>query len=155
MRLLEAALWILGITLIAFYVAANGWGHAGARHQVSGFSEANRFAPAPEATEPASSAEAVPTAAAAPADLETAVVAVLRIPENTLEVPVIYGTGENVLRRGAGVIEGTTMPGTHGNVALAAHRDTFFRGLKDIALGDQIELQTSNGTPRCGRIIPR
>jgi len=37
------------------------------------------------------------------------------------------------------------MPGEAGNVALSAHRDSFFRSLKDIAVGDVIELQTLRG----------
>jgi sortase A len=45
-----------------------------------------------------------------------------------------------VLLSGAGLVEGTGLPGSNGNVAIAAHRDTFFRGLKDLALGDHIQL---------------
>ena len=33
----------------------------------------------------------------------------------------------------------------HGNVALAAHRDTFFRPLKDIVAGDEIDVVTPRG----------
>jgi sortase A len=64
----------------------------------------------------------------------------LRIPGIALEVPVTYGTDELVLLSGAGLVEGTGLPGSNGNVAIAAHRDTFFRGLKDLALGDHIQL---------------
>jgi sortase A len=76
---------------------------------------------------------------------ETAL-AILRIPEIKLEVPVNYGTGEGVLLRGAGLVEGTALPGGSGNVAIAAHRDTYFRALKDLALGDRIELETLDRT---------
>jgi sortase A len=38
------------------------------------------------------------------------------------------------------------MPGTPGNSGLAGHRDGFFRGLKDVTLGDTIELETLQGT---------
>jgi sortase A len=68
------------------------------------------------------------------------VLAILRIPGIALEVPVTYGTDELVLLSGAGLVEGTGLPGSNGNVAIAAHRDTFFRGLKDLALGDHIQL---------------
>jgi sortase A len=34
------------------------------------------------------------------------------------------------------------LPGASGNVALAGHRDTFFRPLRDIRVGDQIRFQT-------------
>jgi sortase A len=66
--------------------------------------------------------------------------AVLSIPKLGLDVPVFEGTGELTLNRGAGRIAGTARPGEQGNIGIAAHRDGFFRGLKDIQVGDQIEL---------------
>jgi sortase A len=50
-----------------------------------------------------------------------------------------------MLRLGAGHIEGTPLPGETGNVGIAGHRDTFFRGLKDIRMNDEIQLQTATG----------
>jgi sortase A len=35
-------------------------------------------------------------------------------------------------------VPGTPLPGAPGNVAIAAHRDTFFRDLKGIRTGDSI-----------------
>jgi LPXTG-site transpeptidase (sortase) family protein len=72
--------------------------------------------------------------------------AILRIPRVHIEVPVLPGTDEITLNRGAGHIEDTARPGTDGNSGIAAHRDGFFRGLKDVAAGDAIELQTSGKT---------
>ena len=72
--------------------------------------------------------------------------AVLRIPKIRLEVPVLPGTGDDALDRGVGHIEETAHPGTDGNSGIAGHRDGFFRGLKDIAPGDAIELATVRGT---------
>jgi LPXTG-site transpeptidase (sortase) family protein len=37
------------------------------------------------------------------------------------------------------------MPGEAGNVELAAHRDTFFRGLRNIKKGDLVTLSTVSG----------
>lgn len=71
--------------------------------------------------------------------------AVLRIPKLRLEVPVLPGTDDRTLDRAVGHIEDTAEPGTDGNSGLAGHRDGFFRGLKDIALGDAIELDTLQG----------
>ena len=42
-------------------------------------------------------------------------------------------------------IPGTAVPGREGNVALAGHRDTFFRGLRNIRNRDEIVLTTSDG----------
>jgi sortase A len=72
--------------------------------------------------------------------------AVLSIPRLRLEVPVFAGTDELTLNRGAGWIAGTAKPGIAGNIGIAAHRDGFFRGLKDIHLGDRIELETQDRT---------
>jgi sortase A len=72
--------------------------------------------------------------------------AVLRIPKIRLEVAVLPGTDDRTLDRGVGHIEDTANPGTHGNLGIAGHRDSFFRGLKDISPGDVIELDTIEGT---------
>ena len=72
--------------------------------------------------------------------------AVLRIPKIRLEVPVLPGTDDRTLDRGVGHIDYTVQPGTDGNSGIAGHRDGFFRGLKDVALGDLIELDTLQGT---------
>ena len=66
--------------------------------------------------------------------------AVLSIPRLRLDVPVFEGTDELTLNRGAGRIAGTARPGEVGNIGIAAHRDGFFRGLKDVRPGDRIEL---------------
>ena len=71
--------------------------------------------------------------------------AVLRIPKIRLEVPVLPGTDDRTLDRGVGLIEDTARIGTVGNVGIAGHRDGFFRGLKDIVPGDEIELDTLEG----------
>jgi sortase A len=68
--------------------------------------------------------------------------AILRIPRLELEVPVYDGTSDAVLDLAAGRIEHTALPGTAGNVGIAAHRDGFFRVLKDIKEGDTLVLDT-------------
>ena len=72
--------------------------------------------------------------------------AILRIPRLDLEVPVYDGTTDAVLDLAAGRIEYTALPGTTGNVGIAAHRDGFFRVLKDIKEGDQLVLDTPLAT---------
>ena len=72
--------------------------------------------------------------------------AVLHIPSVRLQVPVLEGTSDLILDRGAGHVEETAMPGAPGNSGIAGHRDGFFRGLKDVKLGDAIELETLQGT---------
>ena len=74
--------------------------------------------------------------------------AILRIPKISLEAPVFNDTDDLTLNRGVGRILGTAQIGQPGNLGIAGHRDGFFRGLKDIELGDTIELQLPGGTDR-------
>jgi sortase A len=69
-------------------------------------------------------------------------VAVLTIPSLKLEVPVFEHDDELSLNRGAGLVAGMGTPDTGGNVGIAGHRDGFFRVLKDIKVGDVIEIRT-------------
>jgi len=62
-----------------------------------------------------------------------------------VSVAVVEGAGEVALRRAAGHIEGTALPGESGNVGIAGHRDSFFRPLKNIQRDDVIVLTTSRG----------
>jgi LPXTG-site transpeptidase (sortase) family protein len=68
--------------------------------------------------------------------------ALLRIPRLHLEVPVLTGTDEVMLNRGVGWIAGTSLPGGEGNMGVAGHRDSFFRPLEEVQLGDAIEVLT-------------
>ena len=72
--------------------------------------------------------------------------AILKIPSIHLEVPVHDGTSDAVLDLAAGRIEHTALPGTPGNVGIAAHRDGYFRALKDIKEGDELVLETPVAT---------
>jgi sortase A len=72
--------------------------------------------------------------------------AVLRISKINLEVPLFDGTDDLTLNHAVGRIAGTARPGETGNIGIAGHRDGFFRGLKDVKVGDPIELKTLEGT---------
>ena len=71
--------------------------------------------------------------------------AVLRIPRIDLEVPVLEGIDAWTLNRAVGHIAGTAVPGETGNSGIAGHRDGFFRGLKDVQPGDELQLETWAG----------
>lgn len=71
---------------------------------------------------------------------------VLAIPAVELVAPIFEGTDELTLNRGIGRIEGTADIGAAGNLGLAAHRDGFFRVLKDVKVGDAISVETLHGT---------
>jgi sortase A len=148
MKIPEVLLWILGTTLLAFYFGSHFWGEHQRLEGLASFAEVQKPAPVKWLSD-AQATEAVPARMPFVSGAETAqdaVIAVLRIPGIELEVPVYQGTTEHVLRRGAGLIAGTAFPGSTGNVGIAAHRDTHFRGLKDVATGDLIELGTLDQT---------
>lgn len=75
-----------------------------------------------------------------------ATLAVLRIPKIGVEVPVLEGTDNLTLNYAVGRIPGTARPGQRGNIGIAGHRDTFFRGLKDVSVGDSLQLESSGET---------
>ena len=72
--------------------------------------------------------------------------AILRIPSTGTEVPVFDSLSDTALNRGAGHVGGTALPGRNGNIAIAGHRDGFFRSLKDVEIGTEIELTTLRGS---------
>ena len=69
----------------------------------------------------------------------------IEIPRLGLSVVVVEGIGKTTLRRAAGHIPGTALPGQPGNVGISGHRDTFFRPLKDLKIKDEIQFSTVNG----------
>jgi sortase A len=70
----------------------------------------------------------------------------LDIVERKISVVVVEGVDEETLAIAAGHIPGTSLPGSKGNVVIAAHRDTFFRELRNIRAGNTIQLSTPRGT---------
>ncbi|RDV24513.1 class D sortase [Alteromonas aestuariivivens] len=73
-------------------------------------------------------------------------IAVISVPSLSLDVPVYAGASDDNLDRGAAWVEYTADPRETGNVGIAGHRDSWFRPLKDIQLGDQLILQTLERT---------
>lgn len=72
-------------------------------------------------------------------------IGVLRIPRLELKTVVVQGESPKVLRRAVGHLLETALPGEPGNVALAGHRDGFFRPLRNIQVGDAITIGTPDG----------
>jgi sortase A len=74
--------------------------------------------------------------------------ALLRIPGVRLMVPVYANDSKRNLNRGAGFIQRAAQPDGTGNLTITAHRDGFFRALKDVIVGDVIEIEKLSGTRR-------
>jgi sortase A len=66
----------------------------------------------------------------------------IQVPRLGLKVMVVQGDSRANLRRAVAHLSKSALPGEWGNVALAGHRDTFFRPLRDICLGDEIRFKT-------------
>jgi sortase A len=155
LRKLEQLLLILGGLMVALYVAAN------VHRTVLSSAELRRF----KARQPASALgpQGMVRTSESPdfslwsaqrvKDYEEGLVrhfataiAILRIPKIHVEVPVLEGTDVLSLNRGVGHVTGTAYPNENGNMAIAGHRDSCFRGLRNIVLGDAIEMATTAGT---------
>jgi sortase A len=77
--------------------------------------------------------------------VEGGVIGEIQVRRLHLKAIVVQGSSHTILRRAVGHIPETALPGEPGNVALAGHRDTFFRPLRNIRLGDAITFKTAAG----------
>jgi sortase A len=76
---------------------------------------------------------------------EGSVVGRIEIPRIHLSAMIAQGTSHQVLQKAAGHIVDSAWPGQAGNVVVAGHRDTFFRRLGQLKVGDVIKLTTASG----------
>lgn len=164
LRILQWSLIGLGLVLIGVFIASLLHRELGSRSAMRDFEaarEAARAAPSPSPTVAPASTRVLPDELPVDTSLWAQgriakyneslshdfapPLAVLRIPKIGLEVPVLDGTDELTLNRAVGRIAGTATIETMGNLGIAGHRDGYFRGLKDVVVGDAIELETLTG----------
>lgn len=69
----------------------------------------------------------------------------IEIPRVKVSAVVKEGVDTKTLSRAVGHVPYTALPGEKGNVGVAAHRDTFFRGLRNVRHGDTIRVVTLEG----------
>jgi sortase A len=74
------------------------------------------------------------------------VIGKVEVPRLKISAVVRSGVDDKTLKRAVGHVPKTALPGEPGNVGIAAHRDTFFRNLKGIKIGDVIRMVTPSGT---------
>jgi sortase A len=70
----------------------------------------------------------------------------LAIPRLHVRAMVREGDGDHILSVALGHIPGTAFPGQRGNVGIAGHRDSLFRGLRNVGVNDEINIETSRGS---------
>jgi sortase A len=154
LMLIELVAWAMGVASLGFYIAEGSIQAQSAGDGLSYFASA-RTVGANDSSSQHLEIGALNTTTWSPQrikEYEQSVgaaglpIAVLRIPAVHLNVPIYEGTSDEILKRGAGHIEGTAQLNEYGNSAVAAHRDSFFRLLKDIVAGDVIAIETMHGT---------
>ena len=69
----------------------------------------------------------------------------LSIPSAKIEYPVLHGDYDEELARGIGHFDGSKYPGEGANIVLDGHRETVFRNLGKVKIGDPITFTTTYG----------
>ncbi|AZU63541.1 class D sortase [Neobacillus mesonae] len=69
----------------------------------------------------------------------------LVIPKINAELAIIEGTDPDDLEKGVGHYKGSYFPDEAGQIILSGHRDTVFRHLGELKLGDSLEVQMPYG----------
>jgi len=75
-------------------------------------------------------------------------IARLEAPTVHLSATVLEGSDDGTLARAAGHIEDTALPGQPGNLAIAGHRDTTFRPVRRLHVGDPLIVRTRDHSYR-------
>jgi len=152
---LERLLFIFGLLMLGIYLGARAHTALSSRATVENFKREQLRSPDQEKTAVLAAAKPdfslwspkrIKEYEDSLATYFTPAIGILRIPKIHVEVPVLDGTDELSLNRGVGRIAGTANPGQEGNIGIAGHRDGFFRGLKDVVLGDTVEVVTQRRT---------
>jgi sortase A len=94
---------------------------------------------------PPRGSSAIPSPPRTPVVHQGSAIGELSIPRVALDAVVLHGSDTHTLRRGPGHLENTALPGKSGNVVIAGHRDSFFHRLRDVTLGDDVFIDTSEG----------
>ncbi len=87
-----------------------------------------------------------PTMPRLAAPTEGALLGRVEISRLNLSAIVREGVDAKTLGIAVGHVPSTALPGQAGNFAIAAHRDTLFRGLKDIRKDDMVTFQSPSGS---------
>ena len=154
LRFLESGFLVTGLLLLTIFILARFWGDYQSKSDIRVFEQAVAAESAPAKVEYGHSPEPdyslwsskrIDDYHISKTQRDDAPLVILSIDKLDLKVPVYNGTDEINLNRGAGRIKGTARVGSPGNLGIAAHRDGFFRGLKDIEIGDSIDMLTEQG----------
>jgi len=129
LAVLKRALLIVGVGTLAYAGVLIAEGHIMQRYETLKFDRAR----------------ALPANSRTDAVVPGGPIGKLTIPSAGISAIVLDGADSGTLNVAPGHIPGTALPGESGNVAIAGHRDTFFRNLETIRNGDPITLTTLGG----------
>ena len=62
-----------------------------------------------------------------------------------VDTSVYYGDDNAILRKGVGQYSGSMLPGFGSTTLLGGHVNTYFKGLKNVSVGDIIKVNTTYG----------
>lgn len=136
LRWLETFLLIVGLAAVNYYIWVNAESVVYQAYQEWKF---DRTLSAPVVNTPGGAQTRTPHTA-------DEIIGRLEIPRLDIRAIVREGDGEGTLHHAVGHVPSTAFPGDIGNVGFAAHRDTFFRPLRNIRKNDRIIVSTVNGT---------
>ena len=147
---IEAVCWILGLALIGAYGSVRVWAESERAATVARDSSvpATRTTATPARPDQTLwSRQRIAAYAAVAGSAAPPPEGVLRLPAHGLAVPVYVGAMELNLTRGVALVDARGSL-ADGNIAIAGHRDGFFRVLKDVRIGHELVLETSAGVRR-------
>lgn len=72
---------------------------------------------------------------------------------HAVDLIVLAGGSGRTLAFGPGHLSGSALPGETGNTVIAGHRDTHFRFLKDMAIGELLRIELGSGEEHVYEVI--
>jgi sortase A len=73
------------------------------------------------------------------------VLGILRLPTLRESLPIVKGVSEEALDKGVGYYEGTALPDQQDQIVLSGHRDTVFKLLGELQIGDEVMVEMPYG----------
>jgi sortase A len=141
--MVQRLLVLAGIACLGWYgyVAARAW-----RYQATHRTMIVQTPAATPVAPPDAVVEGHPAEPAPPSELQIGdPIGTIEVPRLKLSAAVANGDDDGTLRVAIGHLPDTPLPWQEGNSALAGHRDTFFRGLRDIRVNDELRVATAYG----------
>ncbi len=145
LRRAEIALWVIGVLLLGGALATVVRSSLYQARQERAFSASEAEASTATLRHGAPPAAAARTRPALAPGADPLVLGRIEIPRIGVSAIVREGDDDTTLAVAVGHIPGTARPGERGNVALAGHRDSFFRALRNIRVNDTVRFRTAGG----------